>query len=153
MSRRSSGGQRPRWRFKERRRASCRLESVESVRFREAVAAEQAAEDAASRPSPRLRAAILAKFLQLVAERSHCVACSRADPECGGSWIAPKERSASLGLPPDVAPVFVYRICLECARKLRAGDRATRERVEAYAMANYTEDRATYVPAETPPDP
>jgi hypothetical protein len=118
------------------------------VEFRRALGEEQAKEDAAGRPPPRLRAVIWAKFLELVAEHSRCTACRKPDPECGGTWIPDAERSASLGLPPDVAPVFVYRLCLGCSAKMQAGDPETHERVEAYALAHYDPDRATYVPAE-----
>jgi hypothetical protein len=37
MSRRADRGQRPQWRFRERRAASCRLESVASIAFRKAL--------------------------------------------------------------------------------------------------------------------
>jgi hypothetical protein len=107
-----------------RRPASCRLESVESVAFRKALGEEQAKEDAAG-PPPRLKAAIRAKFLELVELRSRCIVCRRPDPECGGTWILGPEQAVSLGLPANVAPVFVYRICLPCVEKLRATPRRT----------------------------
>jgi hypothetical protein len=103
-------------------------------------------------PPPRLRAAILGKYLELLASNSRCLACRCPDPECGGTWILGPEEAAGLGLPPGLAPVFVYRICSPCAEKLRAGDPETTERVESFALANYSEDRATFVPMEDTPD-
>jgi hypothetical protein len=113
--------------FKERRRASCRLESVESAEFRSAMYEENRREAVAKRPRREV--------VRVEDPEDACFLCGVPGVEFMGIWIVRPQCVVEFGWPSGTSLLVTYRCCESCARQFPTGSRGIRDRFREWLAA------------------
>ena len=156
---------RPRSPFKHRRAAQCRLERVESVAFRKAMHAEQAAEfhrqravteleriaaDALAKSPSGIEASVFVVQSLMADDPADCLMCGAEKLSHVATWHpSPECLRDRFGVTAGHTALVLYPLCLACARECHQSDRPLATIVEDRILAALTEQRL--IPQEVTP--